>query len=69
MNAEDLLKEIAQLERSCKGWEDDALRYHHNAEYWKSEYLRLRAALERVTRAYPEDACDIASEALEGIDC
>ena len=37
--------EIERLQRSADSWEADALRYTHNAEYWKAEVEKYKSAL------------------------
>jgi hypothetical protein len=54
--ARELENELAEMSSIAEKWEDDALRYARNAEYWQTraekaeaELARLRADLERFT--------------------
>ena len=58
---------LRELEASRDGWEADAKREHQNAEHWRNETARLRAALERITdsRSRGKSPEKIAREALK----
>jgi len=63
---EALTAENERLERSVDSWTDDARTYANNADYWKAEVERLRAALELITREGGLAEHRIARAALTG---
>lgn len=62
---EKLRQRVQELERSAKAWEEDALRFHRDAEYWKYEWSSENAGRKYLKELLKQARHDALIEAAE----